>query len=740
MTSQAYQTRRKPEPVRAEKAQEAAAGPSLAQLQAGAMPSQEQLGRRVDLPEGIRAKMEASFGADFSGVKLYESQTVADAGAQAVAMGDRIGFAPGALDLSSTAGQALLGHELSHVVSQARGEASGRGFLQDAGLEARADREGAMAAAGESVYTGPVTPISTTSTALSAAGPMQAKKPKRKAEEQLAHIQSDGRSREGDAYFAERFGDAQNRGAMKDSHMFRLFLRQSYGKSREEKDALYDMYTNPARRGEYLEHLRSLTDQTMNMDMDQFNLKDQKSLLREGGRVHDVSRDTMALSDVIKDNQEDLGYSDQFVNEHFAARRQYLMATESEVRGRLREITGEAEKGSTAQSTNSQISFGETGKNQGFQDYKERYIKANRERNKQEAGRKYNAISMAHYQAATPEQRAAGKAYIQDSRDLNGMLRGIAPVSGEKQEQLQKMSDDLSGMMQTTQSDQKSYRGISDAGLLPLLAQAGMEDVIKPNGTVDHQKLMAQKDRLIGMTYQDKGFGSTTASQQFALEWGGKLPGRDLNFFKKRALDRHGVTEEERNAEENKGLFDLVEGPEAQTMQVQMKQRIYGALADNILQGDEVVNESDIGSHLMEIALPKGTKAAYIDSLNSREGQLSDRSLPLQQLEVLLDKGARFRIKDILPQQDEHGQALPNQFRIMMELLQEEAEEEGVQPAVQEAAPAPQPEAAPVPQTPVQAPAPAPQAPAAENGPVDVDSMTPSQRKAYMIRKLNGMG
>ena len=104
-----------------------------------AAPGPELMGSRADLPEAVRSKMESSFGADFSGVQLYESQAVADAGAQAVTMGNRIAFAPGELDFSSTAGQALLGHELSHVVSQARGEVSGAGFLNDHALEALLD-------------------------------------------------------------------------------------------------------------------------------------------------------------------------------------------------------------------------------------------------------------------------------------------------------------------------------------------------------------------------------------------------------------------------------------------------------------------------------------------------------------------------------------------------------------------------------------------------------------------------
>ena len=332
MTSQVYRARRRGKAALAPRAPQAK-GPSLEQLRGGAMPTAEQLGHKVDLPQAIRGKMEASFGADLGGVELYESQTVAQAGAQAMTMGNKIGFAPGALDFVSSAGQALLGHELSHVVSQARGEVAGRGFLNNQALEARADREGAMAAAGENVYSGPVTPISTASTALSAAGPMQAKKPKeKKAEKALAYMTSDGRSQEVDQYFAGKFGDAQNRGAMSNSHMFRLFSRQSYGKSQEEKDDLYDMYTNADRRGEYLAHVQGLVNQTMNMDMDAFKLEKEKDLLKGGQRVHDVTTDLLALSDVVKDNQKDLGYSDSFVKEQFGARREYMINAKNDVR------------------------------------------------------------------------------------------------------------------------------------------------------------------------------------------------------------------------------------------------------------------------------------------------------------------------------------------------------------------------------------------------------------------------
>lgn len=98
---------------------------NLGALLAGGAPSGRVLGRKVDLPQSLQAKMERSFGMDLSGVELYESQAVADGGAQAVAQGRRIGFAPGALDFGSRQGQALLGHELSHLRSQALGQARG---------------------------------------------------------------------------------------------------------------------------------------------------------------------------------------------------------------------------------------------------------------------------------------------------------------------------------------------------------------------------------------------------------------------------------------------------------------------------------------------------------------------------------------------------------------------------------------------------------------------------------------
>ena len=152
-----------------------APGPDMNALISGqAKPTAAMKGTSFDLDGAVKAKMEHAFG-DLSAVKLYQSQAVADAGAEAIAQGNEIAFAPGKTDFSTRSGQERLGHELSHVMSQRSGQVTGQGFLANASLEARADREGAMAAAGEQVYGGAVMPLATAS-AAPAAGPMQAKR------------------------------------------------------------------------------------------------------------------------------------------------------------------------------------------------------------------------------------------------------------------------------------------------------------------------------------------------------------------------------------------------------------------------------------------------------------------------------------------------------------------------------------------------------------------------------------
>ena len=180
--SYVYDQRKRPQGSNmSEPRQTAAPGPGMESLMAGtARPTAAQKGQPFDLDAAMKAKMENAFG-DLSAVKLYRSQAVADAGAEAIAQGNEIAFAPGMTDFSTRAGQERLGHELSHVMSQRSGQVRGSGFLNNASLEARADREGALAAAGQQVCAGPVThTLSGAAPSPFMAGAMQAKKYKEK--------------------------------------------------------------------------------------------------------------------------------------------------------------------------------------------------------------------------------------------------------------------------------------------------------------------------------------------------------------------------------------------------------------------------------------------------------------------------------------------------------------------------------------------------------------------------------
>jgi hypothetical protein len=118
----------------------------------------EATGGGEALPAAVRTKMEASFGADFSAVRVHQGPQAQQFGALAFARGDQIFFQPGRYQPETAAGQELLGHELAHVVQQRGGRVDGAqgkgGVNADAGLEAEADAHGAKAARGEAVGSG----------------------------------------------------------------------------------------------------------------------------------------------------------------------------------------------------------------------------------------------------------------------------------------------------------------------------------------------------------------------------------------------------------------------------------------------------------------------------------------------------------------------------------------------------------------------------------------------------------
>ena len=73
------------------------------------------------LPDAVRQRMEGSFGADFSTVRVHAASPVVPLGARAMTQGHDIHFGPGQYAPGSPAGQKLLAHELAHVVQQRQG-------------------------------------------------------------------------------------------------------------------------------------------------------------------------------------------------------------------------------------------------------------------------------------------------------------------------------------------------------------------------------------------------------------------------------------------------------------------------------------------------------------------------------------------------------------------------------------------------------------------------------------------
>lgn len=122
-------------------------------LQGKFQPVQRQDENRTGMPDAVKQRMENAFGTDFSAVRVHaESSRAPEVGALAYTQGTDIHFAPGQFKPETTAGQQLLGHELTHVVQQAEGrvqpttEIGGMPVNDAPALEHEADVRGAAAA------------------------------------------------------------------------------------------------------------------------------------------------------------------------------------------------------------------------------------------------------------------------------------------------------------------------------------------------------------------------------------------------------------------------------------------------------------------------------------------------------------------------------------------------------------------------------------------------------------------
>ena len=110
------------------------------------------MGHSQNLAPSIAAKMSRAFGMDLSGMQVYQTDAMKGTGMRGMAQGNKIVLSS-EVNLNTTAGQAVLGHEISHIHAQSQGVGMGHsGLYENAALEHQADTEGLLAAQGRSIY------------------------------------------------------------------------------------------------------------------------------------------------------------------------------------------------------------------------------------------------------------------------------------------------------------------------------------------------------------------------------------------------------------------------------------------------------------------------------------------------------------------------------------------------------------------------------------------------------------
>ena len=117
-----------------------------------------ELGSGQSLHGGVQSRMSAAFGYDFSGVRVHTDAKAGELSSQlnarAFTIGSDVAFAGGEYQPGTLIGDALIAHELAHVVQQGGGKQAGpqtkdAGLGDDGSLEQDADRSavGAVVAA-----------------------------------------------------------------------------------------------------------------------------------------------------------------------------------------------------------------------------------------------------------------------------------------------------------------------------------------------------------------------------------------------------------------------------------------------------------------------------------------------------------------------------------------------------------------------------------------------------------------
>lgn len=118
--------------------------------------------KRIEgMPEALQEHLEATFGQDFSEIKVHANSSQASkAGALAFARGKEVHFAPGQFQPDTPQGRQLIGHEFAHLVQQSTQHVKANTAVgdlpvnDDPALEAAADAMGARFAKMEPAQAG----------------------------------------------------------------------------------------------------------------------------------------------------------------------------------------------------------------------------------------------------------------------------------------------------------------------------------------------------------------------------------------------------------------------------------------------------------------------------------------------------------------------------------------------------------------------------------------------------------
>lgn len=275
----------------------------------------------------------------------------------------------------------------------------------------------------------------------------------------------------------------------------------------------------------------------------------------------------------------------------------------------------------------------------------------------------YNKLSREDIDKITKEERTHIKGWISSSGDKSSILRDkrsqeeilaqAAPNSNatesEKKNMKYKMEalkNHINGIVSMDSAFAKIppisepltvYRGVNDQFIEFLLETNGFnkskymkrtgKDKSSPQ-TLDYEKLdkTGVMSKLVGKSFVDASFQSTTTNKGFAFGWG-----VGLHILKDKEQEAMAIAEEMIKPKKNEDGTIVQKTPE-EIAEIK-------AYAEH-----QVLSQvgSHAGGHTIVIDLPAGTNAIFIDAAASET-----RGTGAEQNEVLLDRGMSYEIIDI---------------------------------------------------------------------------------------------